>query len=101
MSSAIRIPVSSAEYLKVTVTADVSLSAQAVSIAVIPARTRPETGDWISATWMGSAGTTRNAAILIGPGTSNVYPLGTYDVWVKVGDTPEIPTDDAGRLTIY
>ena len=101
MASAIRIPVSSTEYLKVSITADVTLSAQTVDIAIIPARGRPVALDWKPAAWTGSPGTTRAAMILIGPGTANVIALGEYDVWTKVSDNPEVPTDPAGRLTVY
>jgi hypothetical protein len=101
MTNALRIPVSSTEYLKVSVTADVTLSAQTVDIAVIPARGRPTAPDWKPAAWTGSPGTTRTAMLLIGPGTSNVVALGEYDVWVRATDNPEIPTDPAGRLTVY
>ncbi len=101
MTNALRIPVSSTEYLKVAVTADVTLSAQTVDIAVIPARGRPTAPDWKPAAWTGSPGTTRTAMLLIGPASDNVIALGEWDVWCWVHDNPESPTDPAGRLTVY
>lgn len=101
MSNALRIPVSSAEYLKISVTANVSLTSQPVHVAIVAARDRPDPGDWQAAAWAGNAGTTRTAQLMIGPGTANVLTLGEYDIWARVTDTPEIPTDPAGRLTIY
>ncbi len=101
MAASLRIPVSSTEYLKVTVTADVTLSAQAVSVAIIPARSRPGPPYWQPAAWTGTAGTTRTAMLLIGPNSDNVLTVGEYDVWVLLEDNPEQPTDPAGRLTVY
>jgi hypothetical protein len=101
MTNALRIPVSSTEYLKVAVTADVTLSAQTVDVAVIAARGRPTAPDWKPAAWTGTPGTTRTAMLLIGPDSDVVLPVADYDIWVKLTDNPEIPTDPAGRLTIY
>jgi hypothetical protein len=101
MTNALRIPVSSTEYLKVSVTADVTLSAQTVAIAIINARAHPTAPDWQPAAWTGTPGTTRTAMILIGPTSSTVLTVGDYDVWIQVTDNPEIPTDPAGRLTVY
>jgi hypothetical protein len=80
----------------------VTLSAQTVVIAFQPRRVEPN-GDttWRAATWVGSAGTARAARLLIGPATSNVIPLGEYDVWAKITDNPEIPEVPCGRLRIY
>jgi hypothetical protein len=82
--------------------AGVTLSAQAVAIAVQPVRVRPN-GDttWRTAAWAGTAGVARAARILIGPATSNVIPLGEYDIWTKLTDNPEIPEVYHGRLSIY
>jgi hypothetical protein len=100
-TNAIRIPLSSTEYLKVWITADVTLSAQTVYMAVIPARGRPTAPDWKPADWTGSPGTTRAAMLFVGAESDNVIAIGDWDVWVKVSDNPEIPTDPAGRLTVY
>lgn len=81
----------------------VTLSSQAVAIALIPIGEGDpnETTTWRGASWTGSAGVARAAAILIGPGTSHVIPEGRYDVWVRVTDTPTAPIITAGRLTVY
>lgn len=81
------------EYLSIPVSANVTLS-QTVQVAIT--RDQPEAGDWQTATWQGSAGTTRTARI--GP----IGPLATGDwlVFVRITDSPEIPVLLAGSLLI-
>lgn len=74
----------STEYLDVSVTADVSLSAQAVQISVDNQST------WLTAAWIGSAGTTRTARVLLQPGV-NMPTAGKHPVYVKLTDSPEVP----------
>lgn len=82
--------------------AGISLSAQAVAIAMQPIGVPPD-GDttWRTAAWAGTAGTARAARILIGPATSNVLAKGKYDVWSHLTDNPEVPEVYHGRLTIF
>jgi hypothetical protein len=98
-----RITSGSVEYLTVWVDSGgtVTLSAQTVTIAVQPQRVFPDDDTtWRAAAWSGSADTARSAAILIGPGTSNIIGKGHYDIWCKVTDSPEIPEVFCGRLTV-
>lgn len=79
-----------------------TLSAQPIAIALTASNRNPDvTTTWRTAAWTGSAGTARGAAILIGPGTSHVIPKGTYNVWSKLTDSPEVPETFHGRLTVY
>lgn len=81
----------------------ITLSSQAVAIALIPVGSGDPTDatTWFGASWTGPVGTSREAAILIGPGTSHVIAEGEWSVWVKVTDSPTIPVIPAGRLTVY
>lgn len=83
----------SVEYLNVPVTSDVTLDAQPVELAVVQGQ--PAEDDWQTAAWQGSAGTTRTARLepFIPPGT------GTYSVFVRITDSPEVPVFRAGRIT--
>lgn len=79
-----------------------TLSGQPVVVAVQPRRVPPNgSTTWIPATWTGAPSDARAALVLIGPGTGNAIPGGSYDVWARVTDTPEIPEIPCGRLTIY
>jgi hypothetical protein len=95
-----KIPAVSVEYVHVPVTSDVQLDTQAVQIVFLGATASPtDATTWNDAEWEGSAGTTRSARILIGTG-SDVGELaaGTWSVWVKVTDTPEVPVRSAGTI---
>lgn len=99
-------PSISTEYARVRVTSDVNLSAQAVALAFTASRTtEPAGGDWQTATWLGTAETTidggyaRAAGVLVGP-AGLVLAEGTWYVWFKVTDTPEVVARYAGTLTI-
>lgn len=74
----------STEYLDVSVTADVTLNAQTVQISVDNQAT------WLSASWVGSAGTTRTARVLLQPNV-NMPAAGKHPVFVKLTDSPETP----------
>jgi hypothetical protein len=60
----------------------------------------PASSDWHPSTWE-TVGSTHNAICLIGPAGGGI-PLapGTYTVYVRVTDNPEIPVKQAGYLTI-
>ncbi|CRK59092.1 hypothetical protein [Alloactinosynnema sp. L-07] len=55
-----------------------------------------------STTWHVGAWVDGKARILVGPGAGGlVVPLGSYRVFLRVTDNPEIPIDQVGQLTIY
>lgn len=80
-------------YIWVPVIAPLDLSADPVSLA-FKTTGKPSGGDWHAAAWDDKA-----ARILIGPG-GVALTAGTYTVWVKVTDDPEIPVIPAGSLVI-
>ena len=86
----------SLEYLKVPITTppDVIINTQSVEIAVMLPEARPLEEDWRTAEWSGTT-----ARILVGPGAQELLP-GTYKVWVRVTDVPEIPVLVAGTITV-
>lgn len=81
--SDVNYPIGSVEYIKATVTADFQLNAQPVAISI------DEKATWLPATWVGSAGLTRQVR------TTSPYTftdaLGARHVYVKVTDSPEVP----------
>lgn len=100
MTVGVEIPSVSTEYARVRLTADVELGTQVVELAFLASSTaEPEAGDWETATWLGDAGTTRHAGVLVGPGAL-VLAEGTYWIWWRIADTPEIPVRKAGRITV-
>jgi hypothetical protein len=52
---------------------------------------------WFTGTWLGTAGTTREVEALVDFGT--VY-IGTYNVRVKVTDTPSLPIFFVGQVKV-
>lgn len=96
------IPAASTEYLHGLVTASVTLDAQVVEVAfVTPSNANPDdTTAWITAAWIGDPATQRNWQLLIGPGSATPLAVGSYAVWCRVHDTPEIPVRKHDVLTI-
>lgn len=64
----------------------------------------PVSGDWKAAAWDTDASTTPPTYIaqcLVGPGGTIALAKGTYDIWVKVTDSPEIPALQAEHLYVF
>ncbi len=77
-------------------------SADVVQMAFTAPGVKPVSGDWQVALWEIDA--TRGlywAACLVGPGGTITLTVGSWDVWIKVFDTPETPSERAGTLVIY
>lgn len=76
----------------------------AASMAFIAPDTAPGPSDWNPAIWE-TIGTvpwaTYYVLCLVGPGGSFVPTQTVYSVWVRVTDTPEIPGELVGTLTVY
>jgi hypothetical protein len=92
-----KIPAISVEYVQVAVTgpAGLDLSELDVELAVVADGQVPDVGDWKDGAWIGSS-----AAVLIGPGSSLELMPGTYDVYVKITSSPEIPVLPSGSIHI-
>ena len=96
------IPAASTEYLHGLVTASVPLDTQVVEVAFItPSGSNPDdTTAWITAAWTGTAANQRTWQLLIGPGSATPLAVGSYGVWCRVHDDPEIPVRKHDVLTI-
>lgn len=90
-------PRGTSEFVKATVTSDVTLDDQTVKIAI----SRGDDHTWLDAHWLGDAGTTRKVRTdsPVTFSTEN-YPALTYTVFVKVTDDPEAPIIRVGTATI-
>ena len=82
--------VGTVEYLKAQVTCDFALNTQAVAIRI-------DTGAWVTATWIGSAGLVRTAEALVNFAT---VAAGRHEVYVKITDSPEVPILSAGAIHV-
>ena len=63
----------------------------------------PVGGDYKTSSWETDATTTPNtylARCLVGPGGTVALAAGTYEVWVKITDSPEIPVLRSGTLVV-
>lgn len=89
---------SSVEYVNVKWTADVTLGAQAVQIAVWPTTRALQAADWRNASWAGNAGTTRTARVLVN--FAALDAADAYFVHSKLTDNPEAPVKDAGVIRV-
>lgn len=83
-----------------TVDSTFVIGTQPVWITVTSAGNESPT-DWQEAEWAGTvASNTRDALLLIGPGTDMALTPGRYWVWVKIQYGAEVPVLRAGELTI-
>lgn len=108
MASPLTIPTGSLEYVRVPVYAEaagaqVDPTGDTVQMAFMPGSQTPEAGDWKSATWDSDTSTTPatyRAQCLIGPSGTVTLNRGTYTVWVKITDSPEVPVRPVGSLKV-
>lgn len=95
----------SLQYVPVIVTAvGANPTTDPVAIAFTTPGTDPQSGDWKTASWNTTVtlGTNQyEAQCLVGPGGTVTLATGSYQIWVKVTDNPEVPQLPAGMLTIY
>ena len=106
-----RISALSREYIHVAVTAAdvdgvaVDPTTDTVEIAVIATGTTVVSGDFNTADWGELGSDPYVAKVLIGPGGSpSIITLtagSTYDVYVRITDTPEIPVMFAYSIDAY
>lgn len=105
----LRVSALSLQYImiKVSATKDglaVDPTGNTVQMAFPLAGAAPVAGDWKSASWETDATTspdTYYARCLVGPSGTVALTAGTYDVWVKVTDNPEIPVMKCGLLEVF
>lgn len=103
-----QISTASLEYVRVPMSATSSGAAynptsDAVQMAFLATNTAPVSGDWKTASWDTDSTTvpaTYRAQCLVGPSGTVTLTAGTYTVWVKVTDSPEVPVKRAGLLKV-
>lgn len=108
MAAPLVIPAGSLEYVRVPVYAEssgaqVNPTADTVQMAFLAGSQAPESGDWKSASWDTDATTTPTtyrAQCLVGPAGTVTLTRGTYTVWVKITDSPEVPVRPVGSLKV-
>jgi hypothetical protein len=72
-----------------------------VQFAFMPPGTNPGSGDWHAGSWATTANGGYQAQCLVGPANGGVsLTVGTYVIWVKATDNPEIPVIPADQLQI-
>lgn len=94
----------STEYVQVQVSFTVAGAASdptgdVAQMAFVPPGAIPASGDWHTASWE-TVGAAHYAQCLVGPSGDVVLRPGTYTVWVKITDSPEIPVRSPSQLTI-
>jgi hypothetical protein len=66
-----------------------------------PRNANPGPGDWHAGSWAVGAAGAYFAQALVGPDNGGVaLTEGDYTVWVQIVDSPEVPTEPVGDLTI-
>lgn len=98
----------SLEYVRVPMAAEKSgapynPTGDTVAMAFIAGPAAPTSGDWKTASWDTDASTyppTYYAQCLVGPGGTVTFAAGTWTVWVKVTDSPEVPVKRAGQMKV-
>lgn len=75
-----------------------------VQFAFMPTPTQvPQVSDWVSGSWDANPGNVLypySAKCLIGPGGTVTLGLGTYIVYLKITDNPEVPVLIGAQLQI-
>ena len=81
-------------------------TADPVFMAFMPQATQvPQNADWQAAIWATRSSDILNpyaAACLVGPGGTITLAIGTYIIYVKITDSPEVPVLQASlQLEVY
>lgn len=98
----------SLEHVRVRVAATssgavVNPTSDTVAMAFKQADAEPSGGDWKTASW--ETDSTQTPAVyyarcLVGPSGTVTLADGSWDVWIKVTDSPEIPVRRVGRVIV-
>jgi len=75
-------------------------TADTVQMAFMTGTAKPSGPDWHTGGWDTAPGPVYSAQVLIGPSGGVSLAVGVYTVWLKITDSPEIPVDTVGFLTI-
>jgi hypothetical protein len=100
----------STEYVQIPVSATVAgqphdPTSDTVQFAFLASQTAsPQPADWVAASWStaSDAAYPYTAQCLVGPGAGAAISLavGSYVIWLKITDNPEIPVRQVGILNI-
>ena len=96
----------STQYLQVLVTtqapAGYNPTSDTVQMAFTPLTYPPTSpASWVSGSWSAFPGPAYWAQALVGPANGGTaLSLGTYQVWLKITDSPEVPVLQSCLLTI-
>lgn len=75
-----------------------------VQFAFMPTATQvPGVSDWVNGAWDTTSGNPiypYNAKCLVGPMGTTILSIGTYVIYIKVTDSPEVPVLVGGQLQI-
>lgn len=93
----------STEYVTATITADHDITGDTIQVALPTSGQAPAT--WYNATVLGvvpgSGSWTATYRLLVGPAAGDVaLDAGSYDWYVKLTDSPEVPVRNVGKITI-
>lgn len=58
---------------------------------------------WVAASWASTSPRSDGSYVaqcLVGPGGDTTLVVGSYSIWLKIIDSPEIPVEPVGLLTI-
>lgn len=78
-------------------------TADPVAMAFLPSPpdANPGSGDWKTASWQTLPAGVYAVRCLVGPANSgNPLAVGTYNIWVRITDNPEVPVENVGLLHI-
>jgi hypothetical protein len=75
-------------------------TADAVSFAFTAPGKQPVSTDWVNGQWETTPRGTYNAKCLVGPTGAIALPVGTYLIWVRVTDNPEVPVRQVDTLVV-
>jgi hypothetical protein len=94
MPAVLRISSLSTEYVRAPIDGPADMTTYDIEMAIVQDGQDPASGDWKPAAWDGNY-----AIVLVGPATSIPLTRGvTYEVWVRITATPEIPVLRPGFL---
>ncbi|MEU1800892.1 hypothetical protein [Streptomyces sp. NPDC019937] len=99
----------SLQYVQTAVTATVAgapynPTVSSVEFAFTRVPAAPGPSDWVTGSWDGTTprlpGSTYVAQCLVGPGGAITLVAGTYTMWIRITDTPEVPVINVGIVKI-
>jgi hypothetical protein len=105
---ALRQSVLSKQYIRYAVSATVNgvvinPTADVVEFAFTTTGTDPLSGDWKTGSWetVTAAPSQFIARFLLGPGGTFTLAKGSYSIWIRITDSPEVVVISAGIIDIF